>query len=148
MMRSGLTSRTVRITSSNCVMSPRSTGAPIGTPPYGTAPGLRSMPTTVSPRATSRRMSRGPMKPVAPSTSTDMDASPRWGVIVSRSHDVGGERLQRLPVVGPVAEGDAQARAAEGAEGVHHPPRLLHRAAQVAGALGAPGASAEVALEH
>src|SRR6266404_1454065 len=30
------------------------------------------MPTTDSPRATSRRMSRGPMKPVAPITSTDM----------------------------------------------------------------------------
>src|SRR5262245_32681265 len=72
MIRSGLTSITTRITSSNFVMSPRSTGAPIGTPPNGAAPGLMSMPVTGSPRATSRRMSRGPMKPVAPSTRVDM----------------------------------------------------------------------------
>src|SRR6266849_302149 len=55
MSRSGFTSSTVRITSSNAA-----------------APGFRSMPTTDSPRATSRLMSRGPMKPVAPITSTDM----------------------------------------------------------------------------
>src|SRR5437867_7401312 len=72
MSRSGFTSSTVRITSSNCVTSPRTTGAPIGTSPNGVAPGFRSMPTTASPRATSRLMSRGPMKPVAPITSTDM----------------------------------------------------------------------------
>src|SRR5713101_7938109 len=72
MSRSGFTSSTVRITSSNCVTSPRTTGAPIGTPAYAAAPGFRSMPTTDSPRATSRMMSRGPMKPVAPITSTDM----------------------------------------------------------------------------
>src|SRR6185503_2606054 len=72
MSRSGFTSRTVRITSSNCVTSPRVTGAPIGTSPNAAAPGFTSMPTTDSPRATSRRMSRGPMKPVAPITSTDM----------------------------------------------------------------------------
>src|SRR5213593_1474137 len=72
MSRSGFTSSTVRITSSNCVTSPRTTGAPIGSPVNVAAPGFRSMPTTDSPRATSRLMSRGPMKPVAPSTSTDM----------------------------------------------------------------------------
>src|SRR6266851_8278550 len=72
MSRSGFTSSTVRITSSNCVTSPRTTGAPIGTPANAAAPGFRSMPTTDSPRATSRLMSRGPMKPVAPITSTDM----------------------------------------------------------------------------
>jgi len=72
MSRSGLTSSTVRITSSKCVTSPRITGAPIGTSPNVAAPGFKSMPTTDSPRATSRLMSRGPMKPVAPITSTDM----------------------------------------------------------------------------
>ena len=72
MTRSGFTSRTTRITSSNCVMSPRRTGAPMGTSAKAAAPGFRSMPTTVSPRATSFLMSRGPMKPVAPITSTDM----------------------------------------------------------------------------
>src|SRR6266540_6323377 len=72
MSRSGFTSSTVRITSSNCVTSPRTTGAPIGSPANVAAPGFRSMPTTDSPRATSRLMSRGPMKPVAPITSTDI----------------------------------------------------------------------------
>src|SRR5438093_1443215 len=72
MSRSGFTSSTVRITSSNCVTSPRTTGAPIGAPVNVAAPGFRSMPTTDSPRATSRLMSRGPMKPVAPITSTDI----------------------------------------------------------------------------
>jgi len=72
MSRSGFTSSTVRITSSNCVTSPRITGAPIGTSPKVAAPGFRSMPTTDSPRATSRLMSRGPMNPVAPTTSTDI----------------------------------------------------------------------------
>ena len=72
MRRSGLTSSTVRMTSSNCVTSPRTTGAPIGTPANVAAPGFRSMPTTDSPRATSFRMSRGPMKPVAPITRIDM----------------------------------------------------------------------------
>ena len=75
MSRSGFTSSTVRITSSNCVTSPRITGAPIGTSANAAAPGLRSMPTTDSPRATSFLMSRGPMKPVAPMTSTAMSAS-------------------------------------------------------------------------
>src|SRR2546425_7841303 len=143
MTRSGFTSSTVRITSSNCVTSPRMTGAPIATSPYGTAPGFRSMPTTVSPRAISLRMSRGPMKPVAPITSTAM-----VGLLISRAHDLGGERLERLPVVRPVAEGDAEARTTERAEGVHHPPGVLHRAPQIAGALGAPGTAAEVALEN
>src|SRR5882724_8812123 len=146
MIRSGFTSSTVRMTSSNWVTSPRTTGAPMGTSPYGAAPGLRSMPVTDSPRAISRLMSRGPMNPVAPITSTDM-ASLLGVVIVSRAHDVGGEGLQRLPVVGPVPERDAEARATERAELVHHLPRVLHRAPQVARALGAPGAAAEVALE-
>src|SRR5437764_8265755 len=131
MIRSGFTSSTVRITSSNCVMSPRTTGAPMGTSPYGAAPGLRSMPVTDSPRAISRRMSRGPMNPVAPITSTDM-ASLLGVVIVSRAHDVGGEGLQRLPVVGPVQEGDAESRAAERVELVIHPLVVLHVAPQLA----------------
>src|SRR2546427_11236607 len=76
MSRSGFTSSTVRITSSNCVTSPRTTGAPIGTSPNVAAPGFRSMPTTDSPRAISRLMSRGPMKPVAPITSIDMPSPP------------------------------------------------------------------------
>ena len=74
---SGFTSSTVRITSSNRVTSPRITGAPIGTSPKAAAPAFRSMPTTDSPRATRRRMSRGPMKPVAPTTSTVMRSLPR-----------------------------------------------------------------------
>src|SRR5213593_1373835 len=73
MRRSGFTSRTTRITSSNWVTSPRTTGAPIGTPLNEAAPGFRSMPTTDSPRSISRLMSRGPMKPVAPITSTAME---------------------------------------------------------------------------
>src|SRR5262245_58591847 len=77
MRRSGFTSSTVRITSSNRVTSPRTTGAPMGTSPKAAAPGFRSMPTTVSPRATSRRMSRGPMNPVAPITSTGIRISYR-----------------------------------------------------------------------
>src|SRR5206468_1027883 len=72
MRRSGLTSSTVRMTSSNCVTSPRTTGAPTGTPANVAAPGFRSMPTTDSPRATSFRMSRGPMNPVAPTTRMDI----------------------------------------------------------------------------
>src|SRR4029077_8776215 len=51
------------------------------------------------------------------------------------------------PVGGPIAERDAQARAAERAELADHLPRVLHRASQIARALGAPGAAAEVALE-
>src|SRR5262249_19943633 len=60
------------MTSSKRVTSPRITGAPTGTLPNAGAPGSMSMPTTVSPRATSRRMSRGPMKPVAPITRIDI----------------------------------------------------------------------------
>src|SRR5467141_106344 len=89
MSRSGFTSSTVRITSSNCVTSPRITGAPIGTSPKVAAPGFRSMPTTDSPRATSRLMSRGPMNPVAPITSTDMS-----GLLVASGYR-GGPRLRR-----------------------------------------------------
>src|SRR5262245_37402891 len=70
--RSGFTSRIVRMTSSNWVTSPRTTGAPIGTPLNEALPGFKSMPTTDSPRSISRWMSRGPMKPVAPITSIDM----------------------------------------------------------------------------
>src|SRR5215831_1908385 len=73
--RSGFTSRIVRMTSSNWVTSPRTTGAPIGTPLNEALPGFKSMPTTDSPRSISRLMSRGPMKPVAPITSTDMETS-------------------------------------------------------------------------
>src|SRR5215470_5030436 len=73
--RSGFTSRIVRITSSNWVTSPRTTGAPIGTPLNEALPGFRSMPTTDSPRSSNRVMSRGPMKPVAPITRIDMRAS-------------------------------------------------------------------------
>ena len=72
MSRSGFTSSTVRITSSNCVTSPRITGARRPTSDRDAATGFTSMQTTSSPRATSRRMSRGPMKPVPPITSTDM----------------------------------------------------------------------------
>src|SRR2546427_10889983 len=75
MSRSGFTSSTVRMTSSNWVTSPRTTGAPIGTPANVAAAGFRYMPTTVSPRATKRRMTRGQMKPVAPITSTDIGTS-------------------------------------------------------------------------
>src|SRR5262245_13499388 len=62
----------VRMTSSKRVTSPRTTGAPIGTLPNAGAPGFTSMPTTVSPRASSFRMRRGPMKPVAPMTRIDI----------------------------------------------------------------------------
>src|SRR5207244_11773798 len=145
---SGFTSSMVRMTSSNCVTSPRTTGAPRGTSPKAAAAGLRSMPTTDSPRAMRFLMSRGPMKPVAPSASTDMGRLLIEGnPILSGAHDLGREGLEGLPVVRPVAEGDAEARATERAELVHHLPRVLHRAPQVARALGAPGAAAEVALE-
>src|SRR5881628_1298301 len=103
MSRSGLTSSTVRITSSNCVTSPRTSGAPIGRPPNVGAPGFRSMPTTCSPRATRRRMSRGPMKPVAPITSTDM-------LCLILAHDrlaVDAPVGARLGIDGQVADGEA-----------------------------------------
>src|SRR5687767_1122149 len=67
-------------------MSPRTTGQPMALPSKGTAFGLRSMPITLSPRATSLRMRRGPMNPVAPSTSTDMVVSFADGA--ERSTDV------------------------------------------------------------
>src|SRR5713101_7794590 len=106
MSRSGFTSSTVRITSSNWVTSPRTTGAPIGTSPNGAAPGFRSMPTTVSPRATSRRMSRGPMKPVAPTTSTDMSKPPLLGDLRGLPGDH-APVLAGLRVDGQVADGEA-----------------------------------------
>src|ERR1051325_4579027 len=62
--------------------------------------------------------------------------------------DLRRERLQRLPVVRPLAERDVEARAAERPELLHHRARVLHAAAQIARARGAVvGASAEVALE-
>src|SRR5437764_1052898 len=55
---------------------------------------------------------------------------------------------QRVPVVRPLAERDAEPRAAELAEVVDHRARVLHGAAQVAGALRPLAArAAEVALE-
>src|SRR3989442_15920843 len=93
MRRSGLTSSTVRMTSSNCVTSPRTTGAPTGTPANVAAPGFRSMPTTVSPRATSFLMSRGPMNPVAPSTRMDMSGI-RDARGLPRDHSPGVARLR------------------------------------------------------
>src|SRR5438477_8924861 len=131
MSRSGFTSSTVRITSSNDVTSPRITGAPIGTSPKVAAPGFRSMPTTDSPRATSRLMSRGPMNPVAPTTSTGMSglsrsatASPRrfralggmgghfWAPHLCVRHSRGLPRdhppvVARFRVDGEVADGEA-----------------------------------------
>src|SRR5262244_3073125 len=103
MTRSGLTSTTVRITSSKRVTSPRTTGAPMGTLPKAAAPGLMSMPTTVSPRATRRRMSRGPMKPVAPITRTDMP-------LHSRGHGPGARR-------GPARRDHVLAEHLDGAHG-------------------------------
>src|SRR5918996_5302401 len=50
------------------------------------------MPTTVSPRATRRRMSRGPMKPVAPITSTAM--ADRLPAEADRAH--AGRRVATL----------------------------------------------------
>src|SRR4030095_13173180 len=50
-------------------------------------------------------------------------------------HDLGGERLERLPVIRAFAQGDAEPGAAERAELVHHPVRVLHHPAQIAGAV-------------
>src|SRR5215469_16225656 len=76
MSRSGLTWSTVRITSSKRVTSPRSSVTSLGIAAKGvTACGLRSMQVTASPRSTSRRMSRGPMKPVPPMTRIAMPSS-------------------------------------------------------------------------
>src|SRR5262245_16950684 len=46
-------------------------------------------------------------------------------------HDVGGEGLQRVPVVGALAEGDVEPRAAEHPELVHHLPRGPHRTPEI-----------------
>src|SRR5262245_34940740 len=102
MRRSGFTSITARITSSKRVMSPRSTGAPTGSPSNGGALGLMSNPTTSSPRATSRRMSRGPMKPVAPRT--------RMRLGIGHARGLPGDhppRIAALGVHGEVAHGEA-----------------------------------------
>src|SRR5688572_9215396 len=56
------------------------------------------------------------------------------------------ERLQRLPVVRPFPERDAEPHAPERSELLDHRPRVLHGPAQVAGALGTLPA-AEMALE-
>src|SRR5262245_55456730 len=102
MTRSGFTSITARITSSKRVMSPRSTGAPTGSPSKGGALGLMSKPTTSSPRATSRRMSRGPMKPVAPRTRMRLGIGHACGLPRDHAPHVAGLRVHRQ-----VADGDA-----------------------------------------
>src|SRR5437870_11514071 len=102
MSRSGFTSSTVRMTSSNWVTSPRTTGAPIGTPANVAAPGFRSMPITFSPRATRRRMTRGPMKPVAPITSTDMTL-----LLLGRLPGDHAPVRASLRVDGQIADGEA-----------------------------------------
>src|SRR5438093_9204916 len=134
MRRSGFTSRTTRITSSNWVTSPRTTGAPIGTPLKEAAPGFRSMPTTDSPRSISRLMSRGPMNPVAPITSTAIPnllngssrsatalpgrfralggmgghfVAPHWSVLPGRLPRDHAPVLARLRVHGHVADREA-----------------------------------------
>src|SRR6267143_1635725 len=104
MRRSGFTSRTTRITSSNWVTSPRTTGAPMGTPLNDAAPGFKSMPTTDSPRSRSRLMSRGPMKPVAPITST---AIPGLLVLLGRLPGDHAPVVAGLRVHGQVADGEA-----------------------------------------
>src|SRR2546426_517318 len=104
MRRSGLTSRTTRITSSNCVTSPRTTGAPIGTPLNEAAPGFRSMPTTDSPRSSSRLMSRGPMNPVAPITRIDIR---RLLFLLGRLPRDHAPVVARLRVHRKVADGEA-----------------------------------------
>ena len=76
MRRSGLTSASSTITSSNCVTSPRTT---LTLPPSASnaaASGLMSMQTTSSPRPTSRGMSRRPMNPVPPMTTLVMSLPP------------------------------------------------------------------------
>src|SRR5262245_37111181 len=62
------------------------------------------------------------------------------------AHDLAGEGLQGLPVVGAVAERDAEPRAAEGPERVHHFVRVLHGPPEIARAVG-PVAVAEVTAE-
>src|SRR2546425_10277795 len=69
----------------------------------------------------------------------------RWGVPPrERSselrHDLFGEGVERVPVVGAVAEGDVDAGAAGVAEGGDHLPGLLRVAPQPARALAALGA--------
>src|SRR5439155_2743892 len=64
----------------------------------------------------------------------------------ARAHDLGGECLQRVPVVRPFTQGDAEPRAAERAELVRHRARVLHRPAEITRALGAR-TGAEVAAE-
>src|SRR4051812_49247536 len=53
-------------------------------------------------------------------------------------HHLGGEGVERVPVVRAFAEGDVHPRAAGVAEAVEHLEVLLGRAAQPAGALVAP----------
>src|SRR6185436_5612332 len=61
--------------------------------------------------------------------------------------DLAREGLQRVPVVRPLAERDVEPRAPERPEGLHHRARVLHLAAQVAGAGGPLAARAPVVAE-
>src|SRR5262245_38133393 len=78
---------------------------------------------------------------------TDRTGRQELGESLSAAHDLGGERLQRVPVVRPLSECDVEARAAERAELVHDGARFFHRSPQVAGPRGAVGVAAPVALE-
>ena len=59
MIRLGLALNVAAITSSNCVTSPRSTRTCLPRSSNEAAPGLMSMQTISSPRAASRRITRG-----------------------------------------------------------------------------------------
>src|SRR4030095_3755162 len=79
---------------------------------------------------------------------SQVTAMPPAGARSTRPDDLGGECLERVPVVWTLAQRDAEPRAAERPELLDHRARLFHRASQIAGALRAGGAATEVALEQ
>src|SRR5712692_7780681 len=115
MSRSGLTWSTVRITSSNRVTSPRISVASLGMAANGdTAPGFKSMQTTVSPRSINRLMSRGPMNPVPPITSIAMlPSSAHLHVLHEAPAPAPGARPHEVEIPAGIAP-DAVARAEAG----------------------------------
>src|SRR6266849_6254160 len=138
MSRSGLTWSIVRITSSNRVTSPRISCASLGIAANGdTAPGFKSMQTTVSPRSINRLMSRGPMNPVPPTTSiAALRSSAHPHVLHEAPAPAPGARPHDVEVpagVAPDAVARAEARIAPLREALALERQDAHQAAVVLG---------------
>src|SRR5688572_18623282 len=87
-----------------------------------------------------------PVKSGALSPGLSMAPPRGWVSSSALANDLGGERLQCVPVVRALAERDAEPRAAERPELVDHRVRVLDQPAQVPRAGGAVAAPPEVAL--